>query len=253
MGDLMRFFLISFVFSLSFISHASHAAFDLSPIVANVTPSGASATTSFTVTNADDTKTPVQISIVHRLPDIDGNERFDEVKDASDMFQIFPAQLILNPKEKRTVRVTYVGDPKLKQELALRIIAEEFPISVSDPAKVKNRAVASIAIATKYVGSLYVTPTGTKPDIQIEGMPAKGKNGNDMVLTFENKGTEHQILKQVTYKVVAGGKEYVLPPEALKQIGSQNILAGKSRRVAIPWPSSIPLGPVKVTFEVAKK
>jgi fimbrial chaperone protein len=85
-------------------------------------------------------------------------------------------------------------------------------------------------------------------------MPAKGKTGgDDLVMTFENKGTEHQVIQHVTYKVVAGGKEYVLPPESTKLIGSQNVLAGKSKRVAIPWPSSIPKGPVKVIFEVAKK
>lgn len=235
------------------LSHAAHAAFDMSPIVATVSPTGASATTSFTLTNTAESKTPVQVSIVYRTPDINGDERFDQVKDAGDMFQIFPAQIILNPKEKRTVRVTYVGDPKITRELSLRVIAEEFPISVSEPEKAKKRAVASIAIATKYVGSLYVTPTGTKPDVSIEATTGKGKTGDEMVLTFENKGSEHQILKDVQYKVTAGGKEYVLPPETVRKIGQQNILAGGVRRVAIPWPSIIPMGPVKVSFDLAKK
>lgn len=249
----MRLSAIFLILPFTFLSQTVHAAFDMSPIVATVSPSGASATTSFTLTNADDTKTPVQISIVYRTPDINGEERFDQVKDAGDMFQIFPAQIILNPKEKRTVRVTYVGDPKINREISLRVIAEEFPISVSDPAKAKKRAVASIAIATKYVGSLYVTPTGTKPEVNIDAAHGKGKSGDEMVLTFENKGSEHQILRDIKYKVTAGGKEYVLPPESVHKIGQQNILAGGVRRVSIPWPSIIPIGPVKVSFELAKQ
>ena len=63
-----------------------------------------------------------------------------------------------------------VGDPKIATELAFRVVAEEFPINVTDPNKVKNRAVASIAIATKYIGSLYVTPQNTKPVITADAI-----------------------------------------------------------------------------------
>jgi len=229
---------------------SAEAAFDLSPIIASVTPSGPGATTSFTITNADDTRTPVQISLFHRIPDENGNEKYEETKDIGDMFQIFPSQVILNPKEKRAIRVTYVGDPKLAREMAFRIIAEEFPINVSDPNRVKNRAVASIAIASKYVGSLYVTPPGTKPDLSVEAVPVQSKKGNDMVITMENKGTQHFMLKNPKIKLLAGGKEYPMPAESVSQIGSQNILAGKVRKYTIPWPNGVPVGAMKVSVEL---
>ncbi len=243
----------SFGISLFFWPILSFASFDLSPIIVTVTPGGPGATTSLTITNSDDTKTPVQVAIYKRDPDADGKEKYAENKDIGDMFQIFPSQMILNPKEKRTVRVTYVGDPKLKTELAFRVIAEEFPINVTDPEKVKNRAVASIAIATKYIGSLYVTPQGTKPEIHAEAAAVVGKSGQDMVLTIQNKGTQHFVLKSPKFKAVLNNKEYEFPQESANKIGSQNILAGKFRKFTLPWPKGIPVGPAKVLVEVAKQ
>lgn len=231
------------------------AAFDLTPIIATVTPGGPGATTSFTLSNADDTKTPVQITIVKREPDESGNEKHEETADIGEMFQIFPSQLILNPKEQRTVRVTYVGDPKIKRELAFRVIAEEFPINVTDDQKVKKKAVASIAIATKYVGSLYVTPTGSKPDLSIEATMNTATAGKkELVLVMENKGTEHIILKNAKYKAVTAKKDYDLPKETVEAIGPQNILAGRVRKIVVPWPSNVPTtGPIKVTVETIKQ
>ncbi len=232
---------------------SAHAAFDLSPIIVTMAPSGPGATGSITLINSDDNKTPVQVGIYRREPDQNGKEKYEDNKDNGELFQIFPTQVILNPKEKRTVRITYVGDPKVARELSFRIIAEEFPINVSDPKRVKNKAVASIAIATKYVGSLYVTPNGAKSDLQIEASLEKNKNANEMVLMMENKGTEHVILKNPKFKIFANSKEYPMPTELAAQIGTNNILAGKVRKFTIPWPSNVPPGPVKVSVEVAKK
>lgn len=249
----MRHLRASFIGLLTFWTVSSQAAFDISPIIVKMAPSGAGATSSITLINADDNKTPVQVGIYKREPGPDGKEDYTKLKDNGELFQIFPSQLILNPKEKRTVRITYVGDPKVQSELAFRVIAEEFPINVSDPNRVKNRAVASISIATKYVGSLYVTPPGAKPDLIIEANPQKTASGTDMVLTMQNKGTTHTILRSPQFKIVANNKEFEMPKDLAAKIGTNNILAGRSRQFTIPWPSNVPVGPVKVSVDMPKQ
>lgn len=231
------------------------AAFDLSPIIATVTPTGPGATTSFTITNSSDSKTPIQVAIYRREPDEDGKEKYEDSKDSGELFQIFPSQVILNPKEKRTLRVTYVGEPKLKEELAFRIIAEEFPINVSDPAKFTKKAVASISILTKYVGSLYVTPSGTAGELTFEADTKKNVVGNQMILTIHNKGTQHYILKQPKLIVTnpKDGKSYPMPSETISSIGTQNILAGRSRKFTFPWPKGVPVGAVKIAIDTTVK
>jgi fimbrial chaperone protein len=248
-----KFFLL--IALAGFWSSSSLASFDLSPIISSVAPTGPAATTAFILTNTDDTKTPVQIGIFVRNPDAAGIEKYEETKDIGDMFQIYPTQMILNPHEKRTVRVTYVGDPKISRELSFRVIAEEFPINVSDPKRVKDRAVASISIASKYIGSLYVTPGGAKPDINIDATLNSGKTGNEMVLMVENKGSQHLILKSPKFKVVSlqNNAAVELSKDDFPGVGGQNILAGKTRKYVVPWPKNVPVGPVKVTVEVAKQ
>lgn len=232
----------------------ARASFDMSPIIATVAPSGGAASISFTLTNADDTRTPVQIGIFHREPDVDGKEKYVESKDIGEMFQIYPAQVILGPKEKRTVRVTYVGDPKIKSEMAFRIIAEEFPINVTDPEKFKHKAVASIQIASKYVGSLYVTPASAKSDVQVEVTPNPVAGGNQMIMQISNKGTTHELLKKPKFKFypITTNKEIVVEAEDLPGVGGQNILAGKTRKFVMKWPKQVPVGSAKVTVEVSK-
>lgn len=251
----MKMFSIVSSVLISLLGQSTFAAFDLAPIISTVTPSGPGATASFTVTNSSDSKTPIQVAIFKREPDLEGKEKYEDSKDSGELFQIFPAQLILNPKEKRTIRVTYVGDPKLKEELAFRIIAEEFPINVSETKKDMKKAVASIALMTKYVGSLYVTPVGTQPDLVVQASLVKEKNEPQMVLVMQNKGTEHFILKQNKFTVTAGsdGKTYPLPAETVASIGTQNILAGRSRKFTVPWPKGIPVGAVKINLDLTKK
>jgi fimbrial chaperone protein len=100
-----------------------------------------------------------------------------------------------------------------------------------------------------------VTPLGTVPNVVIEASLNQAKDGAQMVLLVQNKGTQHQLLKGMVFKAVTVGdkKEYELPAESVAKVVGQNILAGKTRKFAIPWPKNVPTGPVKVTVEVAKK
>jgi fimbrial chaperone protein len=240
---------------ISFAFQTTQASFEISPIIVTAAPAGAGATVTLTATNTGSQKTPVQIAIVHREPDINGVEKYTDAKDTGEVFQIIPSQFILKPNEKRSVRITYVGDPLIKQELAFRIIAEEFPIDVTDPEKVKNKAVASISILSKYIASLYVKPLNTSPDITIDASIGKENKETKLILHIKNKGTEHKVLKQVKYKAVtvSDKKEYPLPLQVEQEIGAQNILAGKTRKFTLSWPNGIPVVPLKVSIDTSKK
>jgi fimbrial chaperone protein len=248
MNKKLVFTILALVFGFS----PAFAAFEISPIIVSVAPSGPDASASLTVANTGDQKTPIQISIFSRNPDERGIEKYEDSKDVGELFQIMPSQLILNPKEKRTIRITYVGDPKIKVEQAFRVISEEFPINVTDADKVKKKAVASISIMSKYVGSLYVKPSGTAPDISIQAVINKDKK---LDLVFENKGSEHFLLKDLTYKVtlISNKKEFAFPLESIQFIGVQNILSGKTRRFTIPWPNGIPREPFNIAIVKSTK
>ncbi|MCM2276720.1 MAG: fimbria/pilus periplasmic chaperone [Oligoflexia bacterium] len=242
-----------FLALLLLVPASGFASFDFSPIVANLTPTGSGASASFIVQNGEETKLPVQISIVHRNPDTDGKEEHVETPDIDEMIQVYPAQLVLGPKERRTVRITWVGDPKPKAELAFRMIAEELPFSLEEDKK-SNKPVARVRIATKYVGSLYVRPAGAAPQIVIKGESTKDKQPR-LSLEIQNVGTAHRVLEGLKLKLtpVAGGTEYSFTEPQLNFFARENVLAGRTRRYVLDWPKGFPIGPVKVDFELPRE
>ena len=235
-----------------FFAQNIFAAFDVAPIIVTAAPSGSGATVTIQATNNGDAKTPIQIAIVHREPDIDGKEDYEKSKDAGDLFQIIPSQVILGPKEKRSIRITYIGEPRLKIEQACRFIAEEFPIDVSDPTKVKDKAVANISIVSRYVGSLYVKPAGVSGQLTFDAVADKNPKDQKMIITIKNTGTEHKILNDTKYTFITTADKKIYPwsAETLKDLGNHNILPGNTRKIIIPWPKEIPVGPVKIVAEI---
>lgn len=205
-------------------------------------PSGSKATHSFIVDNSGSEKIAVQISMAKRKVDAAGTETNPE---ADDDFIVYPSQLILEPKQKRTVRVTWAGDTKPASELAYRIIAEQLPVDTSKPKKKKQ---AMIRMLLRYLGAVYITPRGADAKIEVteaRSAQLKGK-GTRLVLVLTNKGTAHQIIKAARLKLSAAEgseKSVELKGESLKALAGLNLLAGASRRFELAWPDKLEAGP----------
>jgi fimbrial chaperone protein len=124
----MQNILISFLLLVvAFMSTTGAYAFRFSPFRAKFEPSGAKANNTFLIENNSSEPASVQIRITTREVDINGVE---QNQDNEKNFRIYPAQMVLKPHSKRSVRVQWVGDSKLKEEKAYRIIAEQLPIKL---------------------------------------------------------------------------------------------------------------------------
>lgn len=239
----------------SLISQVARASFDISPITAELSPAGPRASMSYTVQNTSTKKVPLQIYIVARDPDADGKEVYKDTAETEGLFQIYPSQMVLNAKEKRTVRVSWVGAATVKQELAFRMISEELPFDVDDPDKSYTKVTASVKVASKYVGSIYITPAGAAPNLVVKGEPSKDAVPT-LLLDVENKGSAHIILRKGKMTIDAIGPkkgQITLSESQVQPVLGNNILAGKTRRIVLPWPRNLPVGPVKVNLEVPKE
>jgi fimbrial chaperone protein len=262
-GELMLLSAKSYYKSLIALACASawmappvaHAAFELNPITANLSPSGPKAMSSFTVQNTTDEKLPVQINIVPREPDVFGKEVYKDSVESDDQFQIYPSQLILNPREKRTVRVSWVGNPNVKVEQCFRIIAEELPFDIEDPNKTYNKPTGKVRVATKYIGSIYITPQGALSNLVANIEPIRAAEPQ-LNLDLQNTGNAHQVLKKSKLKLTSAANKATaeIPSDQLDGLlYNQNVLPGKTRRFTMPWPKNIPVGPVKASFETQKE
>jgi fimbrial chaperone protein len=146
-----------------------------------------------------------------------------------------------------------MGDAKPKSELAYRIIAEQLPVSLT-----KEDRGAKINLVVRYIGSVYVVPKGVKPDVVLESVseePVVGDAVHKLAIVLRNQGTAHALLDNLEVDVKADGaggegKTSVHLTQAdLKGIDSENILAGHTRRFAIPWPQGLGRGALELKFK----
>jgi fimbrial chaperone protein len=242
--------LLSLCLSLAAIQPAM--AFKLLPISRTFKPVGREATQSYQVVNDKQERLAVEVSMVKRQMDLLGKETYQP---AEDDFLIYPAQILLEPGETQTVRVTWLGDPAPKQELAYRLVAEQLPVNLSKPQQNRTQPIGQIKLLIRYLGSVYIRPENIKPHVVLKAVspqPAPGES-QQLSLIVDNQGTAHAILKNVKLNLNVTGSAITLRSEQLQAMNNAVILAGNQRQFTLPWPQDLPRGPVTATLDFDQK
>ena len=239
----MNKFILSFIFWL-IVTPAE--GFRLSPMVAEISPrSQKQRTQSFFIENTSDKRVAVQVSVFERFMDVAGAETRKE----TELFSFYPPQMILEPKQRRTVRVTWKGESEVSTEKAYRLVAEQLPIDLKE--KEASQQV-NIQFLLKYVASIYVVPRKSKVDIIAESAVVKMVKEKKIIdFLLKNQGNVHKVLvgMEMTLENKPAKFKARLTAEGLKSLAAENILAGQSRRVLYEVPESLktmPLGALKV-------
>ena len=163
----------------------------------------------------------VEIALKERIQKEDGTEETPVTKDLA----AFPPQLIVPPKEKRSIRITYMGT-KPKAEKSYRVVAEQLPLEVDG----KKRKGSGIKMLLKYVAALYVNPGDTSASLQVEVV----ENSKMLKLAVKNSGTMHAPLTKPVLTLTKGKKKVILKGDELKGLAGENILAGNRRVFQVP-------------------
>lgn len=219
--------------------------FEFEPIIQDFTPSGINSRQNFQIINTSDKPIAVKISMVHRDMDIYGEET---LPDASELFFVFPEQVIVQPQDSQTVRVQWLGAPSVTTELPFRIIAEQLPVDF-------KQETSGINILIAYQGAIYIIPENLDFGLEIVSVKKEKDSDNNQFLVFnlQNTGNTHMILDEpkvdlTVYSNSKVVKVITLSGEQLKGLANQNILAGKSRILSVPWPEGITSGELNATI-----
>lgn len=202
--------------------------FKFSPMSAVIQLKGNERATQFVIENENAEPMAVEFSVRGRVPDESGNEENPEVSELT----IFPPQLIVPPREKRTVRVSWKGSKDLKSEKAFRVIAEQLPLNV-DQQETKG---SGIRMLMKYVAALYVAPANAKPEVKVSYQ----LESKELALKVENQGTSHVILKNPQLRFKKGERTWSLGPDELRPLVGENVLANHTRVFRVPVPKELP-------------
>ena len=233
----MKFFICLFLLSLP-----AHA-FRLSPMVVEFSPSGKGATQSVLLENPGKERVAIQLEVMKRKIDVDGNEDRSE---ASPDFVLFPEQLTLEPGQKRNVRLTWTGEAAPTTELPFRLVASQLPVALQRPTNREDIQV-NLKFILQYVASLYITPPGAKSKVVVEGASIK-KEGT-AALTVKNEGNSRRVLEGMHVKFFSGKEAYEVPAAEMKDTRAQNVLAGGKRRLLLKVPNHFKNPRAEIRFE----
>jgi len=224
-------------------------AFRFSPFRAKFEPSGTRANNTFLIENNTGEPTSVQIRVTSREVDVNGVEKNqDDEKD----FRVYPAQMILKPHAKRSVRVQWVGDTNLKTERAFRIVAEQLPVNLDK----KHTKKSAVKFLVTYRGVLFVTPKSLSPDVKLKSFATRDDNGKKKLeLVFNNTGGQHALLQNLKLNVKDSKGEIVTlaGEKELPGLTGEGILSEHERKFLILWPDRLASAPTQIDFTFDKQ
>ncbi|MBD1909194.1 MULTISPECIES: fimbria/pilus periplasmic chaperone [unclassified Leptolyngbya] len=223
-------------------------AFQFRPMSQVFAPMGANATHTYEVVNDESERIAIEVSVVERQMNLDGEETYQP---AEDNFLIYPTQMILEPGAVQVVRVSWLGEPNPAQELPFRLVAEQLPINLIDPNQSPPpQAEGQIQVLLRYLGSLFVRPDGAQATLNIESVaPLTNAQGQSSIaVTFANTGSASARLQDLSLTLISQGQSVTLAPDQLEGITDTTVLAGHSRRYTLAWPTTLPQGSLTATF-----
>lgn len=237
----LLFALVAIVFWAALPQPAS--AYDVRPIVIQLSPSGPGASDTVVITNSHDEPIAIEVRAYRRSQNPDGTD--ERTPEDTDII-ITPPQMVIAPGASQSVRLRWIGDSAPDRELAFRVVTEQLPIALGP--RQTGDAVANLSLAYRYEAALYVVPPGSAPAARItRAAPVEADDGTRWIeLDIASEGTRRAILDQPSLSLTPqSGEPVVLGGEAAEPLAGLNILSGGYRTVRLPWPDGLPFGPVE--------
>ncbi|WP_194435792.1 fimbrial biogenesis chaperone [Vibrio fluminensis] len=184
--------LILMVFNFSLLNLA-YANFNISPLSQSIDVKKKSA--SFTLENMTNQKAAYEVQAYARNLDSDG----EEVRTKTKEIRVFPSKIILEPKQKKRIKVLYLGKKSIGKEKAYRIVFMQTDRNVSedDPQGLNAKF--------NFHTAFYVTPK----DAQARLTSNLEQYGKNTYLSLSNTGSKHAILQDWQLKLSSGAQSAV--------------------------------------------
>lgn len=215
-------------------------AYQVSPMIYELKPSGAGASAMVRVQN-DDGK-PITIEVVAEKRDFD--ETGKETRTPADgEFVLFPPQAVIQSGKTQAVRVQYVGPAKLDRSAMYVVTIKQVPVQLPTDAP------SGVQFVFNFGTVAHIVPDGAKADVQVAGVtPAPGGGWQ---LRLRNAGNKYANLASGGVTLTSGATSVPVTGDAWrKAIGPSWLLPGRERIVTLPAQAKLS-GPVSARFEAA--
>lgn len=221
---------------------ATAAAYDLKPIVVQLSPTGAGSGQTLVITNSHDVPIAIEVRAYRRQQMPNGE---DILTPEEEDLLIYPPQMVIPPQTSQSFKVQWVGDPAPTRELAYRIVTEQLPIKFTQ--EIEAGSNADLTVRYRYEAALYIVPSNAEPSARLSSISRiTGEDGSEQLeLRIASEGTMRAILDtpRVTVKGTSGDS-VVLSGEQIQPLDGFNVLPGVERIIRIAAPAGLPTGPL---------
>jgi fimbrial chaperone protein len=215
-------------------------AYQVSPMIYDLTPSGAGATATVRVQN-DDEK-PITIELTAERRDFDENGKESRTPADAD-FVLFPPQAVVPAGKTQAVRVQYVGKAALTQSVMYVITIKQVPVELP------KSGPSGVQFVFNFGTLANVVPTGAKADVQVKAITPAAGGGYQ--LRLHNAGNKYANISLGGLVLNGGGKSTQLSgSEWRKTLGTSWLLPGKDRVITVPQVSGMS-GPVTAKYDAS--
>ncbi len=213
--------ILGMLLSACFVSTVQ--AYEVSPLIMEMAPSGPDAVENIDIKNPHDYRLILEFSAIERTVGANGVE--SELS-ADDDFLIFPPQIIVDPHKSQRVQVRYIGQP-LASSKAYRIIIDQVPVKQAE-------GQTRLDLAYKFRTAVYVIPEGAKFDIAVTHIEPDPDGG--LLVNMENNGNRHAVLLSEPWSVIdTGGSTVKIDAREIPDVKKSPLIsAGGQRTVSIP-------------------
>jgi fimbrial chaperone protein len=237
---------VALVLTLIGFSAAVYA-MTVQPVVIDLTASGRGISQVLTVENTFDKPLPVEIRLEELGLTEDGVKATG--KDSGEL-AVFPPQALIQPGQRQTFRVQYVGDPALAKSKHYYVTVAQLPVQLTE-------GQSNIQLLYNFQVLVSVSPDGARPALSITSASiAQNAEGAPVAaLTVANASAAHGYLSRGRLRLVqydGAGKEVfrqtLSGPEIQQTIGYGLVGAGQTRRVIMPVPLPQQGGRIEAEF-----
>jgi len=212
----------------------TQAAFTIEPAIITFLADRGEKTTFVEIVHTGGNPAAIQLSVLERLLDIEGEFAKGEMPTSTD-FLVHPAQVILYPKERATVQIQYKGKGRITADKAYSLYSREVPIDV-------ERDDAGVSMSVKMLTSYYtVISIETGKPGKLVFVSSKAIGSGKIEVLVENKGAGR--VNKERLKLVVDGKSI------MDFTGKGNsIMPGQTRRFTFEWPRAVTEKEVKFVY-----
>lgn len=150
-------------FVLALVIAGAAWAMRVSPMVSELTTTGAGSAARIEVGNVGSASLPFETRITRMDIDADGNMT---ETDADEDFLVFPPQGVVPVNGRQVVRVQWVGEPNIDTSRAYYLWVRQLPVA-TDPNTPEDGGAVSVQVLYTMKALIVVAPPGAEPKVEV--------------------------------------------------------------------------------------